>query len=152
MIIAVGLIISAVSFSFEEGPEATDELKWEDWNTGYPKGVKEKKIILIDAYTEWCGWCKKMDRDTYTNADIIKKINKHFVPIKFNPELNKTYYIDSTAFTGRELHAMLSKEYSTGYPTTYFIVTSKNKLFINPGYENAEQFSKTLDKMIEASK
>nr|MBP7512354.1 DUF255 domain-containing protein [Bacteroidia bacterium] len=64
-----------------------DELKWYKWNEGYPVAQKDGKLILVDAYTDWCGWCKKMDRDTYSNPDIIKKLNKHFVVIKFNPEL-----------------------------------------------------------------
>ncbi|TNE82061.1 MAG: thioredoxin family protein [Bacteroidetes bacterium] len=145
----LGGILFSSSFTH---PDAAEELTWEAWNSGYPRGIKEKKIILVDAYTDWCGWCKKMDRDTYANQEIIKKINKSFVPVKFNPELKQTYYIDSTAYSGRELHAMLSKEYSTGYPTTYFILTTKNKIFINPGYENAEQFAKTLDRIVAAAK
>jgi uncharacterized protein YyaL (SSP411 family) len=130
------------------GEQQAEKLEWQEWNTGYPKGISEKKIILVDTYTSWCGWCKKMDRDTYANPEIIRKINKYFIPIKFNPEEQKTYYMDGNAYSGRELHAMLSKEYSTGYPTTYFIVPQVNKLFIKPGYEGPAQFSKTLDSMI----
>ncbi|MBI1222806.1 MAG: DUF255 domain-containing protein [Bacteroidetes bacterium] len=142
---ALVLIFSAESFNvIQQQPE----LKWEGWNSGYKRGISENKIILVDAYTDWCGWCKKMDRETYSDPEIIKKINKHFVAIKFNPELNQTYYIDTTAYTGRELHAMLSKEYRTGYPTTYFILPQNNKLFINPGYEDPQRFSETLDKMV----
>lgn len=144
--IGLSLILVLLTQSFNMPQQG--ELKWEEWNTGYKKGISEKKIILVDAYTEWCGWCKKMDRDTYSDAEIIKKINKNFIPIKFNPELNQTYYIDSTAYTGRELHAMLSKEYRTGFPTTYFILPQNNKLFINPGYEDPEKFGKTLDRML----
>ncbi len=144
--IGFSLALVFVSQSFEMAQDVT--LKWEDWNTGYKRGIAENKIILVDAYTDWCGWCKKMDKDTYSDPEIIKKINKNFVAIKFNPELDKTYYIDSTSYTGRELHAMLSKEYRTGYPTTYFILPQNNKLFINPGYEDPARFSATLDKML----
>lgn len=144
------LVLSVIVFgSFTGNKPAGDELKWEHWNTGYPRGIKEKKIILIDAYTDWCGWCKKMDRDTYDNKDIIKKINQHFVPIKFNPELKETYYIDNNAYSGQEIHNMLSQGNRTGYPTTYFLITTTNKLFINPGYEGAKKFGETLDKMIK---
>lgn len=144
--IGFSLILVFTTQSFEMAQEAT--LKWEDWNTGYKKGIDENKIILVDAYTEWCGWCKKMDKDTYSDPDVIKKINKNFIAIKFNPELEKTYFIDSTSYTGRELHAMLSKEYRTGYPTTYFILPQNNKLFINPGYEDPARFMETLDRML----
>ncbi len=144
--IGLSLFLVFTTQSFEMAQEAT--LKWEEWNAGYKRGIAENKIILVDAYTEWCGWCKKMDKDTYADPAIIKKINKDFVAIKFNPELDKTYFIDSTSYTGRELHAMLSKEYRTGYPTTYFILPQNNKLFINPGYEAPAQFAETLDKML----
>lgn len=144
--IGLSLAFVLISESFEMVQQAG--LKWEDWNSGYRKGIAENKIILVDAYTEWCGWCKKMDRDTYSDPDIIKKINKNFVAIKFNPELDKSYMIDSTSYTGRELHAMLSKEYRTGFPTTYFILPQNNKLFINPGYEDPVHFAETLDRML----
>ena len=137
--------LALVSFKMADQKE---ELKWESWNTGYEKGKKEKKIILIDAYTEWCGWCKKMDRDTYTNADVIKKINEHFVPVKFNPELDQKYMIDGKEVSGFELLGLLSQNNRTGYPTTFFLVTTKNTVYIEPGYQNAEKFLVTLDNMI----
>src|SRR4051812_21578649 len=64
-----------------------DKLVWYGWNEGYEKAIKENKIVLVDAYTDWCGWCKKMDRDTYANPEVIKKLNQHFIAIKFNPEI-----------------------------------------------------------------
>lgn len=140
------IAVFSVSFSPKE-----DGLKWESWNEGYEKGVKEKKIILIDAYTDWCGWCKKMDRDTYSNADIIKKINKHFIPIKFNPELPVKYNLNGQSYSGYELLMMLSNNQRTGYPTTYFLIVTKNRVIIDPGYKNAPDFSKVLDDVIEQS-
>jgi len=95
-ILALGMFILLFT-SFTKPAES--ELKWYGWNEGYPLAKKEGKLILVDAYTDWCGWCKKMDRDTYANADVIKKLNKHFVVIKFNPELRDlTYDIDGQIF------------------------------------------------------
>jgi thiol-disulfide isomerase/thioredoxin len=48
-----------VLFFFGSYTPAEKELKWLDWNTGYPLAKKNNKIILVDAYTDWCGWCKK---------------------------------------------------------------------------------------------
>ena len=101
------LILSA--FTTAQNPAPKSELKWYGWNEGYAKAVKEGKIVLVDAYTDWCGWCKKMDRDTYTNPNIIKKINEHFIPIKFNPEIKDvTYNIDDKSFKPEELYQMLT--------------------------------------------
>lgn len=129
--------------------EQKEDLKWYDWNNGYAKGMKEKKIILVDAYTDWCGWCKRMDRDTYANAEVIKKLNKHFIPIKFNPEVTASYLIDTSTYSNRQLHGMLSNGQATGYPTTYFILPTQNKLFAVPGYEGPEKFMATLDRMLK---
>lgn len=131
----------------------SEKLVWEDWNTGYAKAVKQNKIILIDAYTEWCGWCKKMDRDTYTNADVIKKLNQHFVIIKFNPEIEHNgYKVGDQTLTNLQLYSLLCQGKSTGFPTTYYITPSKNTLVIDPGYKGPEDFMKVLDSAIENAK
>ncbi len=132
----------------------TDEsLKWYQWNEGYPLAIKGKKIILVDAYTDWCGWCKKMDKDTYTNPEVIKKLNKHFVVIKFNPELrDSTYTIDGQIYSARDFYMQLSRGEITGFPTTYFIDPQKKSVFIDPGYRDAATFLQILDKVIDDAK
>jgi thiol:disulfide interchange protein len=67
------LVLMLTSFAPPQKPAQHVELTWYGWNEGYAKALKEGKIVLVDAYTDWCGWCKKMDRDTYTNPTIIKK-------------------------------------------------------------------------------
>src|SRR5690606_17010397 len=47
--------------------------------------TKPKKV-LIDVYTDWCGWCKKLDKEVYENPMAIQYINEHFYAIKFNAE------------------------------------------------------------------
>lgn len=141
------LSILFVLFSFKFPSEET--LKWYQWNEGYPLALKENKIILVDAYTDWCGWCKKMDRDTYANPEVIKKLNKHFIVIKFNPELrDSTYNIDGQIYSARDFYMQLSRGESTGFPTTYFIDAKKKSVFIDPGYRDAKTFLQILDKVI----
>lgn len=146
------MVLGFIFLSSFTKPKA-GELKWYKWNEGYPVAVKEKKIVLVDAYTDWCGWCKKMDRDTYSNAEVIKKLNKHFVVIKFNPELRDlTYDIDGQTFTARDFFAQLSRGESTGFPTTYFIDPQKKSLMIDAGYHDAASFLQILDKVIADAK
>lgn len=143
------LLVAALAASFTYKSKPAEELKWHNWNAGYPLIRNSNKIGLIDVYTEWCGWCKRMDKDTYTKREIIDKINKDFVPIKFNPELQGVYYIDSTAYSGPQLYAMLSNNNSTGYPTTYFLIPKNDVTYVQivAGYQNAESFSKILDQI-----
>lgn len=147
LLFIIALFCSSVSFA------QSDKLVWENWNEGYEKAIKTNKILLVDAYTEWCGWCKRMDRDTYTNAEVIKKLNQHFVVVKFNPEIeNITYKVGDQTLTNAQLYGLLCQGKSTGFPTTYYITPSKNSLVIDPGYKGPEEFIKVLDSAIENAK
>jgi uncharacterized protein YyaL (SSP411 family) len=146
-LILIALVLPLLTSSFT----TKEDILWENWNEGYSKAVKQKKIALVDCYTDWCGWCKRMDKDTYAREEIAKKINKHFVPIKFNPELGVQYELNGKMYSGRELLAMLSNNQTSGFPTTYFILTKKNRIVIEPGYKDAESFNRILDAMIAQS-
>ncbi len=144
-LVIFSLVAFLLAFRF---PSNNNELKWYDWNEGYELAKKNKKIILVDAYTDWCGWCKKMDQDTYTKQNVINYINKHFVPIKFNPELAKKYTVSGTELGPRQLLGNLSGGQSVGYPTTFFLSLEKNQVQMVSGYKNAEQFMHILEEKV----
>ncbi len=127
--------------------ESTSEFKWYGFEEGYKKAIKENKILLVDAYTEWCGWCKVMDRETYTDATVIETLKKDFICVKFNPEIDKTYIFGDRSMDGRTLLLWLGHGESGGYPTTYFVLNpSKNdNRFNQPGYFPPTEFLKLLD-------
>lgn len=129
------------------------ELKWYDWNEGYELAVKSGKILLVDAYTDWCGWCKRMDRDTYSKSEVISKVNESFIPVKFNPELTgRTYFIGKDTLTAETLYGMLTQGRNTGFPTVYYIMPAKRKIMLDPGYKDPQAFLQVLDQIIEESK
>lgn len=143
ILFALGVIFVCGSFKIN-----VDELKWLDWNTGYTLAKKSNKIVLVDAYTDWCGWCKKMDKDTYTNPKIIGILNKDFVVIKFNPEIKDAVYeLEGQKVSGRELFAQLTQGKSTGFPTTYFIEPNKKQIQIAAGYLGPDDFEKVLEQI-----
>lgn len=122
------------------------KITWMDFNTGYAQAKKEKKIVLIDCYTDWCGWCKRLDKDTYTDSAVIAIVNKNFVAIKFNPEkTDVSYNIDGKTYNGGELLSILSHGQQVSYPTTFFINTKGNNL-LSPyvGYAGPAEFSQML--------
>jgi len=121
-------------------------VKWYTWNEGYPKAKKEKRIIIIDVYTEWCGWCKVMDKKTYTNDDVIKKIGAKFIAIKVNPETDSNLSYDGVVYNGKDLIDKLSNNGISGYPTTIFFFPRTKKAFLEVGYKAPDAFNPALDK------
>ena len=63
-----------------------EKLKWLSLTGLQSAFAKQPKPIIIDVYTDWCGWCKVMDRETYSNEKVIGYLNKKFYAVKFNAE------------------------------------------------------------------
>jgi uncharacterized protein YyaL (SSP411 family) len=124
------------------------EVKWLDFNEGYAIAKKKNKIMLVDVYTDWCGWCKKMDRDAYAKPNISAIVNSDFVPVKFNPEItNVTYSFEGKNYTGEQLAGVISNYQISGYPTTIFIYPKQKKSEVVVGYKNADQMAPILAEM-----
>ena len=132
--------------------DESSEITWYDFETAVDLAKEDKKPIFIDIYTGWCGWCKKMDADTYSKPDIAKLINKNFIPVKFNPELKQSYEVNGQTMSGPELLSMLSGGQRIGYPTTFFLSTEKNKVQMVSGYKGPEDFAQILEQKIEWAK
>ncbi|WP_070136976.1 thioredoxin family protein [Crocinitomix algicola] len=61
-------------------------IDWLDFETAMDRNEDEKRFIFIDMYTEWCGWCKKMDASTFKDKNVINYLDQNFYAVKFNPE------------------------------------------------------------------
>jgi len=147
-LVVFSIIALLFAFRFPDRPR----LEWIEWNEAYKMAKKKDKILLIDAYTDWCGWCKKMDADTYSKGEIIKLINKSFIPVKFNPELKQKYEVNGEEMSGGQLLSLLSGGSRVGYPTTFFLDLEKNKVQMVSGYKDEEAFKQVLLQKIEWAK
>ncbi|MCX6257498.1 MAG: DUF255 domain-containing protein [Bacteroidia bacterium] len=65
-------------------------IKWYSLQEAEKLQQSTPKTIMIDMYTDWCGWCKKMDKDCWQNPFIASYINANFYPVKFNAETRDT--------------------------------------------------------------
>ncbi len=139
IVLALAFIIVSNSF------KPADEIKWMGFDEGYAMAKKKKKIMLIDVYTDWCGWCKRMDKDAYAKSEVAALVDKDFVAIKFNPELNASYTFEGKQYSGSALAGALSDNKLNSYPTTIFVQpkTKTKKMIV--GYRNALQMTAELD-------
>ena len=77
-------VVGWVSYRDSGYPLETREEKvqWYSVEEGFKRAQSEGKYVIMDVYTDWCGWCKKMDADTYNNETVSEYLNAHFVLIK----------------------------------------------------------------------
>lgn len=130
--------------------KSKESIHWLDFESGYAKAKKENKILLIDVYTDWCGWCKVMDRNTYTNDTVLRMLHEKFVTVKLNPEKNRKYVMGKDTLTATELHAWLGYGKTFGFPTTYFLLNpgKSETRFASIGYSEPWDFIDILNQII----
>jgi thioredoxin-related protein len=100
------LTIYCLSFFFSGCNAQTPESKYDPngihWMS-FEEAVKlndaKPKRIFIDTYTEWCGWCKKMDAATFKDPAVIKYMNDNFYAVKLDAETKDTIDFHNKQFT-----------------------------------------------------
>ncbi len=139
------LLIIAALFSIQS--VAYSQLSFND---ALAKAKDENKKVIVDVYTDWCGWCKKMDAEAYSNSEVKKIIEDNFVFVKLNAEsLNKVTY-NGKQYTEQDLATLFEV---TGYPTTVFLEPDGKQIEYKydsmkmknlPGYFKTDEFKKIL--------
>jgi len=110
------------------GPVA-EKIKWLSFKEAYALNKKNPKKIFIDVYTDWCGWCKRMDATTFSDPVIAKNMNKYYYAVKLDAEMSDTVVFNNTTFvnpnpgmqrsTHQLAYALLNGK--LGYPTCVFL-------------------------------
>ncbi len=137
--------ISIVSFSLKN-KEKVNWITVKELNEQY---AKNPKPILIDIYTDWCGWCKEMDRTTYTNEKLASYVNTKYYAVKFNAEsrdiltFNGKQYKFNQQYKTNELAIYLT-DGQLSYPTTVFMSGINTQPASLPGYMKPKQMEAPL--------
>lgn len=124
--------ILLVLFTMASFVSQAQEIKWMSMKDALTAQKKNKKPIFIDAYTVWCGPCKMLDKNTFSDAKVAKTINEKYNPVKFNAEGNeeiqfggKLYknagYQESRANSRNAMHEFTGFLQVPGYPTMIII-------------------------------
>jgi thiol:disulfide interchange protein len=67
--------------------QAQGALRWyDDLRTGLTTAKSARRWVLVDCYTDWCHWCKRLDTDVFQNPTVASKLGNHFVWVKCNTE------------------------------------------------------------------
>ncbi|MFC7356633.1 thioredoxin family protein [Jejudonia soesokkakensis] len=125
------------------------KINWMSMEDALSAQKKEPKKIFMDAYTTWCGPCKLLDKNTFSNKNVIKYINDHFYAVKFNAEgteeityqdftyTNPNYVPDKKGRNSQHLFAHALKV--RGYPSLVFFEDNGDLIQAIAGYRTPQE-------------
>ena len=111
--------------------------EWKGWNAGLSSAASSGRPVVVDVYTDWCRWCKQMDREVYARTDVSQYLAQHFVTVRLDAEGGEL-----VSWQGRNMSArsLASSFDVSGYPTTIFLTSSGEHLVNVPGYVEPGRF------------
>ncbi len=103
--------------------------------------AKGDRPVLIDTYTDWCVWCKHMNKTTFSKPPIINYINNTFYAVKFDAESTDTIKFKDKIYVNRRVGRRSTHDFARelldgrlSYPTLVYFDRKGNKM-VAPGYK-----------------
>ena len=132
-------------------PKADDaKLTWLTIEQAQELNKKKPRKIFVDVYTDWCGWCKRMDKTTFSHPEVVKYLNANYYAVKMNAEQTENIIFKNQVYkfnAGQNSHdlavSLLNGQMS--FPTTVYLDEKLNVLSPVPGYLTAPEFLKLLN-------
>jgi len=147
-LLALGFVVMTTSFVVPpKEKEADQEINWVSIEEAQKLTQQEPRKIIMDVYTDWCGWCKKMDKTTFSDAEVVEYVNENFYAVKFDAEAEKKFDFKGQEFSNPEFTRALRV---SGYPTVVFFSEDFGKFQPVSGYRKAGEFLKMLETFNQA--
>lgn len=125
---------------------AQEKINWMSFEEAVAATQKNPKKIFIDVYTDWCGWCKRMDATTFVDPTLVKYMNEKYYAVKLDAETQDTINFAGTSYvnpnpgvkrsTHQLAYSILNGQMS--YPTVV-IWYEGNNIHPLPGYRQANE-------------
>ena len=147
----LSLIVVFFAFNTYAKKEGDSKVKWISFEEAVAKTKENPKKLFIDVYTDWCGWCKVMDKNTFSHPVIAEYLNENFYPVKLDGEGKEDITFNGHTFkfveSGRRGYHELAAAIMNGklsYPTVVFMDENLRIIQPLPGYQKPEQFDPIL--------
>ncbi|HET6511877.1 MAG TPA: DUF255 domain-containing protein [Candidatus Kapabacteria bacterium] len=148
--VAFAALLAVAGLTLSNEQEKTDKTNavredahalFTNYTDAVTKAKAENKLVLVDVFTDWCVWCKRMDKDVYTDPAVQAEMAKYFTSVKLDAEAAEERTFRG-ASTSEQAIAQTMKV--TGYPTTVFMTSDEQVIQAVPGYIKAPEFAMLL--------
>lgn len=138
---------------------ATAKVNWVTLEQAQAAAKTDGKPIIMDMWTPWCGWCKRMDAATFGDQQTADYINAHFHAVSFNAEGKDPVTFNGVKYENKEYDpklggvrngthdltkAIAAVEGRLGYPTLVYIAGDGSLIGPDPGYKSPEDIEMIL--------
>lgn len=128
------------------------KIHWMTLEEAIEKSKTEKRKLYIDVYTQWCGWCKRMDETTFSDPEVVRYMNDHYYAVKFDAEQEKDINFQEKNYKFRKNGARGYHELASAwlnnrlsFPTSVFLDENFNVIQPIPGYLDGSKMEAVLN-------
>jgi len=148
------VLITIVSQSVSA--QNAEKVKWYTIDEALKLNATAPRKIMMDVYTDWCGWCKKMDAETFDHPVIARYINQNFYPVKFDAESSApvkfgdhTYVNQGVGGARKSTHQLATALGVSGYPSVAYFTGDLKLIGVVPGFFTAEKIEPLLHFIVQ---
>lgn len=138
----------------EVGKQVSTSLEWMTIHDLDQLDMTGKKGVLVDVYTDWCGYCKIMDKHTFTDPEVVEYLVENYHVIKFNAEQKEPVQFNGRTYEwksgGRKGYNTLARDMLEGqmsYPSIVYYNQDKIKIIAVPGYKKPDQLLSDIERV-----
>lgn len=145
------IFLSFLAFLVVTVTSVSAQINWMTLDEAVQASKNEPRKIFVDVYTDWCGWCKRMDATTFKDKGVADALNENFYAVKLDAEQkeaikfkNKVYEFKAGGSRGSHELAQEFLQGRMGYPTVVFLNDKFEVIQPVPGYQDAEAMKKIV--------
>lgn len=131
-----------------------ETVNWMSWEEAMVKMESNPKKVLVDVYTNWCGWCKRMDATTFKDPEVVNYVNTNFYAVKLNAEQREDITYDNHVFKfstnkGKKVHELAASilDNRLSYPSIVYFNEKMERVLLSAGYKDGPTILSELQKV-----
>lgn len=147
-------LVAIAALCMSSTDPADQQIKWVSWEEAVELNKQVPRKIFVDIYTDWCGWCKRMDATTFQDPEVVRYVSEYFYAVKLNAEQRETinfrdveykfHAVEQSRRGGIHTLAYALLDGRTSYPSFVMLNERFERIAIMPGYKKPDQLLKEL--------